>query len=155
MSADLVADSQDRSHRLAPAILTVGGTIAAIASWRLGVGEASQPGPGAWPLVASVAVVLTSAWLTSTGIDAPEAAERSDLSRVAIAVAATAAFVALLPLVGMPMPAFLVITVWMRLFGESWKLSLLTASLGVVSLQLLFVQLLGVPLPVGPLAPGA
>ena len=53
-----------------------------------------------------------------------------------LAVASTVAFVVLLPLVGMPVPAAVVILAWMRLFGESWRLSVLTTLLGVAALQL-------------------
>jgi hypothetical protein len=54
----------------------------------------------------------------------------------------------------MPVPAFLVLVTWMRVFDQSWRASLVTALVAVVTLQTLFVYLLAVPLPVGPLAPG-
>lgn len=147
-------DATDRTHRWAPLLLLCGGVVALVASVRLGLGDVTRPGPGAWPLVASVGVVLTSAWLVVTGVETPEETDRSDLAHVGLAVASTAGFVVLLPLIGMPVPAALMITAWMRLFGETWRLSILTAVLGTVALQVVFVDLLGVPLPVGPLAPG-
>ncbi|MFE5703508.1 tripartite tricarboxylate transporter TctB family protein [Rhodococcus koreensis] len=143
-----------RRHRLAPAALTVLGTAAAVCSVRLGLGESARPGPGAWPVVASIGVIATGAWLTLTGVDSPEEVRGNDLLRVLAGIIAVGTFIALLPLLGMPVPAFLVLLAWLKLFGESWRLSLAAAAVGVVALQLLFVQLLAVPLPVGPLAPG-
>lgn len=143
-----------RAHRTTPAVLTLLGIAAVAGSVQLGLGSTGQPGPGAWPLVASSGVVLSGGWLTITGIERPEQVALSDLGRVLAAVAAMALFVGLLPLVGMPLPALVAITTWLRLFGESWLLALITAVLAVVVLQIVFVQLLAVPLPVGPLAPG-
>lgn len=143
-----------RVHRTTPAVLTLLGIAAIAGSVQLGLGSTSQPGPGAWPLVASSGVALSGGWLTITGIERPERAEAADLGRVLTAVAAMGLFVGLLPLVGMPLPALVAIIAWLRLFGESWRLTLITAVLAVVALQIVFVQLLAVPLPVGPLAPG-
>lgn len=143
-----------QNHRVIPAVLTALGILATVVSVRLGLGSTTQPGPGAWPLVASSGVVLSGAWMTITGVDRPERAAASDLTRVLAAAGILALFVVLLPLVGMPLPALLAIIAWLRLFGESWRLTLITAVLAVVSLQIVFVELLAVPLPVGPLAPG-
>ncbi|WP_181784555.1 tripartite tricarboxylate transporter TctB family protein, partial [Pseudonocardia pini] len=74
--------------------------------------------------------------------------------RVAVAVAATAAFVPVFAAIGMPVPGFALLLVWLRLFGESWKVAITVAVLGVVAVHVLFVVVLQVPLPVGPLAPG-
>lgn len=142
-------------HRVAPAVLLGFGVLAALGSIQLGLGNFARPAAGAWPLVASFGVVVTAAWLTVTGVDRPERVQTSDLLRVVAGIAAVAGFIALLPLLGMPVPAFLMMLAWLRLFGESWRLALITATLAVVALQLVFVQLLAVPLPVGPLAPGS
>lgn len=146
--------ADDRSHRIVPMALTALGVAAAAGSAMLGLGSTTQPGPGAWPLVASLGVVLSGGWLTVTGVERPEQVARADGLRVAAAIGAAAVFIALLPVLGMPVPALLVLVAWLRLFGESWRLTLTTAVLGVVALQLVFVELLAVPLPVGPLAPG-
>ena len=142
------------TRRAIPAALTALGVLAAVASVQLGLGSASQPGSGAWPLVASSGVVLSGAWLTITGMERPESVAVGNLARVLAAVATMALFVVLLPLVGMPLPALVAIIAWLRLFGESWRLTLVTAVLAVVALQIIFIELLAVPLPVGPLAPG-
>ncbi|MDJ0420078.1 tripartite tricarboxylate transporter TctB family protein [Rhodococcus opacus] len=156
----LVEESAEKNQRaveksrLTPAVLTVLGVLATIESVRLGLGDLTEPGPGAWPLLTSVGVLVTSAWLFITGVERCEKAMLSDLARVATAIASVAFFVVMLPLVGMPVPAFVLLVVWLRLFGESWRLTLVTAALGVVALQIVFVELLGVPFPIGPLAPG-
>ncbi|MBQ0923577.1 tripartite tricarboxylate transporter TctB family protein [Saccharopolyspora endophytica] len=149
------ARAAGRSHRTVPAALTALGALAAVVSVGLGLGSTTQPGPGTWPLVASAGVVLSGAWLTVTGVERPEGVARTDLGRVLAAAGTLALFVVLLPLVGMPVPALVAIVVWLRLFGESWRLTVITAVLAVVSLQIVFVELLAVPLPVGPLAPGS
>lgn len=142
------------AHRGVPAVLVALGVLAVARSVALGMGTPAQPGPGAWPLVASLGVVVTAAWLTVTGIHRPERVARGDFIRVVAAIGSVALLVALLPLVGMPLPAFVTMVAWLRLFGESWRLTVVTAVLGVVALQIIFVELLAVPLPVGPLAPG-
>lgn len=141
-------------RRITPAVLTVLGVVATIESVRLGLGDPTEPGPGAWPLLASVGVLVTSVWLFITGVERCEKVVLSDLARVATAIASVAFFVVMFPLVGMPVPAFVLLVVWLRLFGESWRLTLVTAGLAVVALQIVFVELLGVPFPIGPLAPG-
>lgn len=151
-AAEQTADT--RRHRVSPLILTAGGVAAMIGSVQLGVGTLTAPGPGAWPLAASTGVVLTGLWLTVTGTERPEPVEMADAARVLVAIATMAMFVVLLPLVGMPLPALVALLGWLLLFGESWKVAVPTAVLGVVALQVVFVDLLAVPLPVGPLAPG-
>jgi putative tricarboxylic transport membrane protein len=139
---------------LAPLVLVVLAAAALVAAVRMGLGSPSNPGPGAWPLVTAGALLVSSAWLLLTGLEAPEATATHDLLRVLAAVIALAVFVATLPVLGMPVPAFLVLVTWMRVFDQSWRASLVTALVAVVTLQTLFVYLLAVPLPVGPLAPG-
>jgi len=147
-------ESPPRGHRLLPVVLAGVGLLAVAEAFRLGLGELRQPGPGAWPLVAAVGVTVVAAWLAVTGIEDPEPVPLSDGTRIAAAIGGIAIFVVLLPLLGMPLPALLVLTLWMRLFGESWLSSILVGVAGTVVLQLLFVNLLAVALPVGPLAPG-
>ncbi len=137
------------NHRIAPAILIILSVLAAAESVRLGLGELTEPGPGAWPLITSVAVTIMSVWLFATGVDRSEPAAVSDVARVAVAITAVAFFVAMFPLAGMPVPAFVLLVVWLRLFGESWRLAMITAALGVVGLQIVFVEFLGVPFPIG------
>lgn len=142
-----------RGAVLVPLVIGMAGAVGAVG---LGLGSAADPGPGAWPLIASLVVVGCAARLMlGTGHDGIEPVPPGAAPRVAAAALALAAFVPLFAAIGMPAPGFLLVLAWLRLFGESWRTSVLVAALGVVALHVLFVIVLGVPLPVGPLAPGA
>lgn len=142
-----------RAAVLVPLVIGVAGAVGAVA---LGLGSAAEPGPGAWPFIASLVVVGCAArLLLGSGHDGVEPVPPGAAPRVAAAALALAAFVPLFSAIGMPVPGFLLVLAWLRLFGESWRTSVLVAALGVVVLHVLFVIVLGVPLPVGPLAPGA
>ena len=61
-------------------------------------------------------------------------------------------FILLFQAVGFVLPAFLMLALWLRFFGdESWPWSLGLAAAGAIVMYLLFVQALGVPFPSGPL----
>jgi hypothetical protein len=77
-------------------------------------------------------------------------AERFTAAATAVlaGLATMAAFVGLIEVVGFEIPSALLAFVWLKLIGhESWRLSLSTSLVVVVSFYLLFVGILAVPVP--------
>lgn len=125
------------------------GIAGAVAAFGLKVGTPADPGPGLWPLVASLLLVSASALLlfTKTPQDETEALGRASLL-VLVGAISLVIFVAAIPLIGFEFPCLSLMLLWTKaLHGETWKASILT-SLGVVIVAYaLFVLVLRIPLP--------
>jgi hypothetical protein len=125
------------------------GVAALIGSLSLGAGSAGNPGPGTWPvLISIVMIVLGLALLPAVGrtADAERFARPSWL--VLVGLATMILFVALLPVIGFEIPAALLAFVWLRFLGhESWRSSVVTSLGIVVAFYLIFVATLSVPIP--------
>ncbi len=135
-------------HRLGPLVVLAVGVAAVVGAIGLSLGELTAPGPGLWPFI--VSVVLTGATLVLLVVDDPEDYERwtGSTARIAAGVAGLAVFIAAFELVGFVLPAFLMLLLWLRIFGrESWRWALGLALAGSVGMFLLFDQALGVPFP--------
>jgi putative tricarboxylic transport membrane protein len=138
-----------RQNIIATAIPLAIGVVAAILSWRLGVGDLADPGPGLWPLVVSVAMVVIAAVLVvrsrPTGGE-----ERFGRGAVIVVVAAGSliGYALLFERVGFEIPTVALLVLWLKVLGrESWRMTV-AVSLGVsVALYLLFITGLGVSLP--------
>ena len=134
-------------HLVSGAVPLVLGLFAAWASLQLHVGTFTAPGPGLWPLIVSVALVVTSILLLLL----PEA-EKEEFTRrsmpIGVAMLALAVFVVLFQLFGFVLPAALLLLAWLRyLSHETWRSSILVTLVAVASLYVTFVFLLGVPFP--------
>jgi putative tricarboxylic transport membrane protein len=125
------------------------GAVAVVLSTRLGVGSLRQPEPGLWPVIVSGGVCLFA--LTSLLDDRQDHDPESlPMRRMVAGVAALALFVLAFQHLGLLVPTFLTITVWLRsLAGESWRLSLGIGAGATAALWLVFARLLGVPFPPG------
>lgn len=123
------------------------GVVAVVLSTRLGVGSLRQPEPGLWPLIVSGGVCLFA--LTSLLDDRQDQDPESlAMGRLIAGVAALGLFVLAFQHLGLVVPTFLTITLWLRtLAGESWRLAFVIGAGATASLWLLFVRLLGVPFP--------
>lgn len=135
-------------YRLVPVVLLVTGIAAVIGSWRLGLGELTNPGPGLWPLVVSMAVTITAGILTV--IPDTEAYEKWTRRTTLLAggVLSLVVFILLFTAIGFIVPAFLLLLLWLRVFGEeSWRLALTLALGGTAVFYVGFAVLLGVPFP--------
>lgn len=139
-----------RAHRIAPVVLLVLGLAAMIGSVALGLGEATRPGPGLWPLLITVLLVGTAAGLVVVDVASDYERWTRGTARITAGLLGLAAFIVLFQLIGFVVPAFAMLLLWLRAFGgESWRWSLGLAAGGAVVLHLLFVEALGVPFPDG------
>lgn len=139
-----------RLHRIAPLLLLALGAAAVVGSRRLGLGELTAPGPGLWPFIVSVLITGTAAALVL--VDPAEDYERWSLGsvRIVAGLVSLGVFILLFQALGFVVSAFLMLLLWLRVFGgESWRWSLGLAAGGTAVMYLLFVEALGVPFPDG------
>jgi putative tricarboxylic transport membrane protein len=135
-------------YRLGPLIVVAVGVGALAGSVALSLGELTAPGPGLWPFV--VALLLTGTGLVLLVVDDPADYEpfTRNSARIAGGLAGLAVFVVAFEVVGFILPAFLMLLLWLRVFGgESWRWAVGLALVGSVGLYLLFDTALGVRFP--------
>lgn len=135
-------------HRLGPLVVLAVGAGALVGAFGLSLGTLTAPGPGLWPFI--VALLLTGTALVLVVVDDPADYERwtSGTARIVGGLAGLALFVVAFDAIGFLLPAFLMLLLWLRVFGrESWPWSVGLAVLGSVGMWLLFDTALGVPFP--------
>ncbi|MDP4502212.1 tripartite tricarboxylate transporter TctB family protein [Nonomuraea turcica] len=138
-----------RLNVVAALVPLVIGVVAALMSWNLGVGSLSAPGPGMWPLVVSVAMVVVAAVLVlQSRPRGDEERFTKDVVTVAIAAASLIAYAFLFELVGFEVPTIALLVLWLKGLGrESWRVTAVVAVVATAALYLLFITGLGVSLP--------
>jgi hypothetical protein len=137
------------SNVVTAAVVVLLGAAALLGSWSLGIGTARQPGPGTWPLLVSIVLVVLGAALLLNFRRVSDAEKFSGGSWLVLAGLATmVVFVGVIDVVGFEIPSALLCFAWLRFLGrESWRMSTIT-SLGVVAgFYLVFVAALAVPIP--------
>ena len=108
-----------------------------------------RPGPGLWPFVVSVVIVVLAVVLLVAGrqLTDSEAFTRSSL----LPAAGIVTFVglgALMPVIGFEIPSLLLCAIWLRfLGGESWRSTILVSLATVAAFYFLFLYGLRIPLP--------
>jgi putative tricarboxylic transport membrane protein len=143
--------ARNQLRRLAPLLLLALGVAALVTAWGMGLGELTAPGPGLWPAV--VAALLTGTAAALLFLDPAEDYEpwTSGTARIGAGLVGLGLFVLLFVTIGFVIPAFLLLTAWLRFFGdESWRMALVLGVAGALVLHLVFVIALGVPFPAGP-----
>ncbi len=148
------ADRTPRSQlrRLAPLVLLALGVAALLTARGMGLGQLTAPGPGLWPFIVAVLLTLTAAVLLF--LDPAEDYEpwTAGTVRILVGLVGLAVFILLFETIGFVIPAFVLLTLWLRFFGEeSWRMALVLAATGSLVLYLVFVTALGVPFPEGPI----
>ena len=150
---------QEAEHRPPPAgpvtnvvialVVIALGVASLLGSWTLGIGAASQPGPGTWPLVVSVVLVALGVALFLLARRTHDAERFTRASwLVLVGLATMVGFVAVIPVIGFEIPSALLMFVWLRfLGGESWRLSAVLSPAVVAVFYLIFVVALSVPIP--------
>ncbi|GAB3443231.1 tripartite tricarboxylate transporter TctB family protein [Actinophytocola sediminis] len=132
------------------AVVVIAVGVAALAgSLALGVGSARAPGPGTWPLVVSVVLVVLGVALLATARRASDAERFAPTSvLVGAGLATMVGFVAVIEVIGFEVPAALLCVVWLRFLGrESWRTSIVVSLAVVAAFYLVFVAALAVSIP--------
>jgi putative tricarboxylic transport membrane protein len=135
-------------HRIGPLLVLAVGVAALAGAAGLSLGSLTAPGPGLWPFV--VALLLTGTALVLVVVDDPEDYEpfTRGSARIAGGLAGLAVFVAAFEVIGFLLPAFLMLLLWLRVFGrEPWRWAVGLALAGSLGLYLLFDSVLGVRFP--------
>lgn len=135
-------------HRIGPVVVLGVGVAALFGAVGLSLGELTAPGPGLWPFI--VALLLTGTALVLVVVDDPADYEAwtGGTARIVGGLAGLAVFVVAFEAVGFLLPAFLMLLLWLRIFGrESWRWSVGLGLGGSVVMYLLFDRLLGVAFP--------
>lgn len=143
-------DGHAWKHRLTWGLL---GALVIVGSVGLGPGSLREPGPGFWPLIAGLMILLASFTLRAPKDDEPRPETFShNPRRLITALLSVAAFIAAFTAVGLVLPVLSLLVLWLRaLAGMRWWSTLLTAVsvTGVLTAGLVYG--LGVPLPSDPL----
>lgn len=137
-------------HRLTWAVL---GALVILGSLDLGTGSLREPGPGFWPLISGLMILLASFALRAPKDDEPRPETFSHNPwRLISALVSVAAFIAAFATVGLVLPVLALLVLWLRLLaGMHWWSTLLTAMVVTGALTAGLVYGLGVPLPSDPL----
>jgi putative tricarboxylic transport membrane protein len=137
------------SNIVTAAAVVVLGVAALLGASALGVGSASEPGPGTWPLLISIMLVVLGVVLLLGARQTSDAEKFSRASWLVLAgLASMVVFVLFIEVIGFEIPAALLCFVWLRFLGrESWRLSVITSLAVVVGFYLVFVAALAVPIP--------
>jgi Tripartite tricarboxylate transporter TctB family len=128
------------------AALAVGAIVGSLA---LGVGSPGQPGPGTWPLLMGVALLVLSVVLAFLARRTTDAERFTRASwQVLAGLVTMILFVSAIGVIGFEIPAALLTFVWLRyLGGESWRLSIVISIAVVVAFYAIFVGALSVRIP--------
>jgi putative tricarboxylic transport membrane protein len=157
IAAEVAADlEEDQAPEGGPAYQVIGALVALVVgvlgAWRslvYGLDSLSDPGPGLWPFVICVAMIVFAVILLVVGSrlhDTEKFTRSSVLPAVGVLTFVVLAW--LLPDIGFELPSLLMCLVWTRfLGGESWRSSILVSFGTVIAFHVLFVEVLGVPLP--------
>lgn len=115
----------------------------------LPLGRLTNPGPGLWPFIVSAFIVLASLILLVTDRDREDYERFTARTRyVGLGIVSIGLFIVLFKQIGFIIPGFLTLVFWLRFLGkESWRMTLIVSVLVTIGFYLLFVTLLGIPLP--------
>ena len=137
------------SNVVTAAVVVLLGVATLLGSWSLGVGTAREPGPGTWPLIVSIVLVVLGVALLLNFRRVSDAEKFSGSTWLVLAGLATmVVFVGVIDLVGFEIPSALLCFAWLRFLGrEGWRMSIITSLGVVVGFYLVFVAALAVPIP--------
>jgi putative tricarboxylic transport membrane protein len=130
-------------------VVVVLGGAALAGSINLDVGTLSAPGPGTWPALVSVTLMVLGAVLAARARQSADA-ERFTGSGLAVlaAVVSMAVYVAVIGIIGFEIPSALLAFVWLRWLGrETWRTSIVLSVAVTAVFYALFVATLDVTIP--------
>lgn len=141
-----------RSERIAGAVIVVAAMAAAHVAGHFRVAFLTDPiGPRAFPWLASGLLLLGGVLMLVRPAESPAWPQATTRTRIVVAVAGFLAYAGLLAPIGFIAATTLLLSVLALVFGGRIGPALTAAALLSVAMWLLFVQALGVPLPIGAL----
>ncbi|SMC56563.1 tripartite tricarboxylate transporter TctB family protein [Kibdelosporangium aridum] len=113
----------------------------------LDFGSLTNPGPGLWPIVVSVVLVIAGVVIIVEARQDTEGLTRGAIT-VVIAAVSLAVYAYLFELTGFEIPTILLLALWLKAFGrESWLVTGVVSVVATAAAYALFILGLGVPLP--------
>jgi putative tricarboxylic transport membrane protein len=136
-------------YRLGSVVSLLLGIFALVMAYSLRIGEFTRPGPGLWPFLISVTIVLSSIALLATERDARDYERLTARTKfIVFGLLALGVFILLFLQIGFIIPGFLTFVFWFRFLSrEPWGLTLIIAVLCTAGFYIVFDVLLGVPFP--------
>jgi hypothetical protein len=137
------------SNLVTAVVIAALGVAAIVGSLALGVGSPGQPGPGTWPLLMGVVLLVLSVVLAFLARRTTDAERFTRASwQVLAGLVTMILFVSAIGVIGFEIPAALLTFVWLRyLGGESWRLSIVISIAVVIAFYAIFVGALSVRIP--------
>lgn len=131
---------------LVPLVL---GIVASIGAYELAIGQLNKPGPGLWPFVLSVLLVVCSLILLVKDVRKDSYEKFTGKAKLVIyTIVAIAIFIVVFQYIGMPVAVVALLLFQLRVVGaEKWKISLLVTVGMTVACYLLFAVWLKLPFP--------
>lgn len=131
-----------------------GGFVAVYSATALKIGDISHPGPGLFPLICGVGIILLCIlWLVLNWKDVENAGPLWPEGRwksPAIGVAIISVYAALMDIIGYNLATLVFLASWQVLIeNEKWKRTAIISIVGTAVMYFLFEYLLGASLPVG------
>ena len=157
IQAEVAAElDEERPPAGGPAYQLVGTLVAlaigvggAVLAYGYGLGSLRRPGPGLWPFIVCLVIIVLSLSLLVVGrrLADSEAFTRASVLPV-VGVLTFIAMGALIPVIGFEIPALLLCVVWLRFLGnETWRSTVVISVCTVAAFYLLFLYGLRIPLP--------
>jgi hypothetical protein len=137
------------SNLVTAVVIAALAVAAIVGSLALGVGSPGQPGPGTWPLLMGVALLVLSVVLAFLARRTTDAERFTRASwQVLAGLVTMILFISAIGVIGFEIPAALLTFVWLRyLGGESWRLSIVISIAVVIAFYAIFVGALSVRIP--------
>lgn len=136
-------------HLIAAVVPILLGLFCLVYSLSLSLGTPVNAGPGLWPTVVSVVLVGAGLWALAfeRRTHDVERFSRGAL-QIGVGIVSLVVYVMLIGEVGFEIPTLVLLAFWLKVLGkESWPMTLIISVATTVTFYLLFVTLLGVPLP--------
>jgi putative tricarboxylic transport membrane protein len=134
------------------------GILFAVYARTVDIGTMEEPGPGFLPLWAGMllgvlsALLLLKAWFKTFEAGEPFFPEHDSWKRVLMVVVSLIAYNLLLVPLGFILVTFLFVAFLVKfVFPQTWLRTILTAGLSTAGAQIIFVSLLEIQFPKGPL----
>lgn len=135
-------------HRLVPLVPLLLGGLAMVGSYQLSLGELDNPGPGLWPFIVAAVVTITSLILVITEDPSEHESWTHRTAGIVGGLVSLGIFIVLFESIGFLIPAFFMLVLWLRVFGEEpWRWVVPPSIGGTIVMYVLFAELLGVPFP--------
>ncbi len=125
------------------------GIVASIGAYELVLGQLNKPGPGLWPFLLSVFLIVCSLALFVKEVRKDSYDKFTGNTRLVVySIISTAVFIFIFKYIGMAVAVVALLLFQLRVVGgESWKMTLMVTAGMTVACYLLFAVWLKIPFP--------